>query len=373
MWSWALFCCALLACFIHGFFIRRMGAVVFWTPKKLTPNHKQPGVSVIVCAKNEARRIDRLIPSILDQNYPDFELLVVDDHSSDDSQEVIMRWQNKDPRVRYICYSDSREIVQGKKAALSYGIDQATHDILLLTDADCLPSSRDWVALMTAPLIEGKSIALGYGGYLKKSGILNALIRFETSLTAGLYLGLAIAGRPYMGVGRNMAYRKDFFFAQNGFKSHQHIPSGDDDLLVNHGANADNTAVVIDPRAYTWSEPKESWSSLFRQKRRHQSTAHFYSKSSKLTLSLYSGSILLFYMSVAFMGLVLSVDNFVLWGLWTLIVARWAYLIGQLSPIFRKFQTTDLPLWTPLLEPLLICLQLIIFARNRISKPTHWN
>jgi hypothetical protein len=147
---------------------------------------------------------------------------------------------------------------------------------------------------MTAPLKGPKTVVLGYGGYQKKPGLLNALIRFETTLTAGLYLGQAMAGQPYMGVGRNLAYRKDFFLAQNGFKSHEHLASGDDDLLINHGANATNTSVVLDPHSFTWSEPKDSWRSLFRQKRRHLTTAHFYRNATKLFLGLYSGSIIFF-------------------------------------------------------------------------------
>ena len=207
----------------------------------------------------------------------------------------------------------------------------------------------------------------------KKPGVLNALIRFETTLTAGLYLGQAIAGQPYMGVGRNLAYKKDFFLAQNGFASHKHLASGDDDLLINQGATGDNTAVILDPLAYTVSEPKQSWRSLFRQKRRHLTTAHFYRKPTKLFLGLYSGSIILFYALVLLLLLMTPFNVFVYTPLFTLFILRCVFLIAGMKPIFKKFQTTDLGFWIPLLEPLLICLQLIIFVRNRMSKPTHWN
>ncbi len=178
---------------------------------------------------------------------------------------------------------------------------------------------------------------------------------------------------PLWVVGRNLAYRKDFFITKNGFKSHEHIASGDDDLLINHGATADNSAVIIDPKAYTWSEPKQSLLCLFRQKRRHQTTAHFYRNSSKIFLSLYAGSIIIFYFCALILGILLHASALVFQILISLVVLRSALLLSRLNPIFRKFHTADLVLWIPLLEPLLICLQLIIFVRNRISKPTHWN
>lgn len=380
IWSWGLLFCTLGVSLIHAFFIRRMRRTTI--SDKWTELHDQasrdtdlsvPGVSVIVCAKNEAARLDNLISEILQQNYADFELLIVDDHSKDHTQEILTYWTNEDSRVRNLIFNGPKASQQGKKAALSYGIQRARYDLLLLTDADCVPSSRDWISGMTAALDEHKSIVLGFGGYLKKPCVLNALIRYETTLTAGLYLGQAMAGQPYMGVGRNLAYRKAFFYAQNGFKSHEHIPSGDDDLLINQGATAKNTSVMLDSKTFTWSLPKESWRDLFRQKRRHQSTAHFYRWQTKLILGLYSGSILLFYSCLATASLLLPWNTVIFAALVGLFIMRSVYLISQLSPVFRKFQAADLRFWIPLLEPLLICLQLFIFVWNRLSKPTHWN
>jgi len=372
MWFWGLLWCALITSLIHAFFIGRMRLVTKTLTQVNSPEDK-PGVSVIICAKNEALRLQGLIPEILNQNYPEFELLVVNDHSSDNTAQVLEFWQKKDARVRHVPFTSAETDLAGKKAALSLGISSASHEILLLTDADCLPSSVHWISQMTAPLSGEKSVVLGYGGYKKKTGLLNALIRFETTLTAGLYLGQAIAGQPYMGVGRNLAYKKDFFLAQNGFASHKHLASGDDDLLINQGATGDNTAVILDPLAYTVSEPKQSWRSLFRQKRRHLTTAHFYRKPTKLFLGLYSGSIILFYLCVLLLLLMTPFNVLVYAPLFTLFILRCVFLIAGMKPIFKKFQTTDLGFWIPLLEPLLICLQLIIFVRNRMSKPTHWN
>jgi len=362
IWSWSLLLCALAASLIHAFFISRIR-------RSITDSVNNPaseplkGVSVIVCAKNEAEHLDVLIPKILNQRHPNFELILVNEHSSDQTQQVIEYWAKTDHRVRPFTLKEQAKTL-GKKAA---------HDLLLLTDADCTPASSDWIELMTAPLRTGKSVALGYGGYRKQSGLLNSIIRFETTLTAGLFLGQAVAGYPYMGVGRNLVYRKEFFYAQGGFKSHEHIASGDDDLLVNYGANKNNKAVVLDPKAFTWSQPQTTWGGLFKQKRRHQSTAHFYRTQTIITLSLYSESILLFYACLLFLGLIRHAEISFCGAIIALITARALYLIWQLKPIFKKFQSRDLYLWIPIQEPLLICMQLIIFVWNRFSKPNHWN
>ena len=208
--SWSLLLCAAAASLIQAFFISRIRRTGAKNYLRCPSQEHLPGVSVIVCAKNEAENLNKLIPEILNQRHSNFELILVNDHSSDQTQQVVEQWAKRDPRVRTFTLKEKFK-TPGKKAALSFGISQAAHDLLLLTDADCLPASADWIDLMTSPLRANKSVVLGYGGYIKTSGVLNSVIRFETTLTAGLFLGQALAGHPYMGVGRNLAYRKDFF------------------------------------------------------------------------------------------------------------------------------------------------------------------
>ena len=105
----------------------------------------------------------------------------------------------------------------------------------------------------------GIEIVLGYGAYKKYPGILNKLIRFETFHTALQYFSYALAGKPYMGVGRNLSYRKEAFLRNKGFSAINHIPSGDDDLFINMIATKTNTAIVIDKEAHTLSEPHKTW------------------------------------------------------------------------------------------------------------------
>src|SRR6185436_3860360 len=156
------------------------------------------------------------------------------------------------------------------------GIREAKHEILLLTDADCVPASEFWIQHMQDAYDENIDVVLGYGAYHKTKDFLNKLIRFETFHTALQYLSYALAGMPYMGVGRNLSYKKSLFFRHKGFSSINHIPSGDDDLFINKAATKKNTAVIIDPEAITRSIPKRTSKAWKKQKARHYTTAKFY-------------------------------------------------------------------------------------------------
>jgi len=186
-------------------------------------------------------------------------------------------------------------LISGKKYPLSIGIREAKHEIILLTDADCVPASEHWIEKMQNGYDENIEIVLGYGAYHKRKGLLNKLIRFETFHTALQYLSYALAGIPYMGVGRNLSYKKSLFIRNKGFSSINHIPGGDDDLFINKTATKKNTAVVIDPDAITRSIPKTTWGGWLRQKSRHYSTAKFYKPKHKFLLGLYFATQFIFY------------------------------------------------------------------------------
>lgn len=175
------------------------------------------------------------------------------------------------------------------------GIKSARHETLLLTDADCVPASENWMQKMQDGYDQGIEVVLGYGAYNKNKGLLNKIIRFETFHTALQYMSYALAGIPYMGVGRNLSYKKDVFIRNKGFSSINQIPGGDDDLFINKVATKTNTTIVIDPEAHTLSEPKQTWGEWITQKTRHYSTAKYYQRKHKLFLGLYSATQFLFY------------------------------------------------------------------------------
>lgn len=278
--------------FYYLYFFRR---VAFYKAGERQQSQQHP-VSVVVCARDEDENLARNLPGVLVQDYPStHEIIVVNDNSFDDSKYILEGLQKKFKNLQVVDLTQEAKHIAGKKYPLSIGIKEAKHEILLLTDADCVPASEHWLYKMQDAFADGVEVVLGYGAYQKHPSFLNKAIRFETFHTALQYLGYALAGTPYMGVGRNLAYRKSLFFRNKGFSFINHIPSGDDDLFINRVANGRNTTVVLDPDAFTLSAPKTSWRDWRRQKSRHYSTGKFYKASHQALLGFYTASFFFFY------------------------------------------------------------------------------
>lgn len=269
--------------------------VAFYRRRVKNQSQQHP-VSVIVCSRDEDENLARNLPGILVQQYPSsFEVVAVNDNSVDDSKYILQELKRTFKTLNVVELTHEAKLIRGKKYPLSIGIREAKHEILLLTDADCVPASEHWITRMQDAYGDKIEIVLGYGAYHKKPGLLNKLIRFETFHTALQFLSYALAGLPYMGVGRNLSYRKDIFLRNKGFSSINHIPSGDDDLFINKVATGKNTAVVIDPDAITRSIPKTTWSGWLKQKSRHYTTARYYKPKHKILLGTYFTTQFLFY------------------------------------------------------------------------------
>ncbi|MCO4291414.1 glycosyltransferase [Solitalea sp. MAHUQ-68] len=270
-------------------------------------------VSIIICARNESENLQKNLPAILEQDYPDFEVVVVNDCSYDNSKDILEEFQLKYKNLRIVHLEEDDKYKHGKKFALTLGIKASKHELLLLTDADCLPNSNRWISKMMENYNGQTEIVLGYSPYARQSGFLNKFIRFETFMTALNYFSFAIAGKPYMGVGRNLSYRKELFFKNKGFASHMHLPSGDDDLFVNAHANAVNTRIEISEEASMLSEPKRNFSDFWRQKRRHMSVGKLYKPYHKIMLSIRTITTLIFY-GVVIASLILKVNHQLILG-----------------------------------------------------------
>ena len=334
--------------------------IAFYKPKKKTSTRQHP-VSVIICARDEDENLARNLPGVLVQNYKStFEVVAVNHNSQDDSKYILQELKKTFKSLNVVELTQEALLISGKKYPLSIGIREAKHEVLLLTDADCVPASEFWVEKMQDAYDDDIEIVLGYGAYHKKSGMLNKMIRFETFHTALQYLSYALAGKPYMGVGRNLSYKKDLFLRNKGFASINHIPSGDDDLFINKVATKKNTAIIIDPEAITRSIPKTTWKSWFKQKSRHYTTAKFYRPEHKFLLGLYFVTQFLFYPL-----LILSAIFF-----------DWRYALGIFglrliiqAIIFRKSMKKmgEDDLW-----PWFLVLDVMMFAYYIIFAPALW-
>ena len=243
-------------------------------------------MSVIVCFRNEETQLAACLEGILGQDYEaGFEVILVDDNSTDRSPEIALRYAGYDDRVRVVHPGATRP---GKKDALTYGIERARYECMVLTDADCIPAGKHWLARMAAGLRGSGELALGVSPY--RAGVLSSTLarwqQFESFYVSLKYLGFAAVGLPYMGVGRNLAYTQGFFARAGGLGSHADLPSGDDDLLVSGSALSWATRSVTHPEAWTWSHPRGTWSSYFRQRARHQSTGVRYPPGAAALLTL---------------------------------------------------------------------------------------
>lgn len=274
--------------------------VYFYKSPKATPSalENKEGVTVVVAARNEEKHLVELLPILAEQDYPYFEILIVNDRSTDGTKDLLEKMLDVYPRLRTVTIKFTPRHVTAKKYALTLGIKTARYDIVLLTDADCRPASNQWVQQMTYPLrTSSKTIVLGYGGYHRHPGLLNKLIQYETLLTAIQFFSFAGWKAPFMGVGRNLCYRRAFFMEKKAFRGIWPINGGDDDLFVNRHATAANTAIVVGPQSITLSTPKRDWRAYFVQKKRHFHAGKHYAFKDKLKLGGFATSQLLFWIS----------------------------------------------------------------------------
>lgn len=268
------------------------------SPKKIDSDIQKLPVSVVICARDEEINLRKFLPMILQQNYPQYEVIVVDDGSYDNTEEYLLSVTKQYPHLKTSFVPKDAKSRSTKKLGLTIGIKAASYDLLLFTDADCMPEGNLWISEMVKNFHPQTEFVLGYGGYLKEKGFLNKLIKFDTLFIGMQYLGMAIARRPYMGVGRNMAYRKETFFKMKGFASTLGLLSGDDDLMIQRGANETNVEVAVSAGSVTWSEPKTTFKRWLAQKERHLSVSEHYKNSSKLLLAVEPASRGLFYTSI---------------------------------------------------------------------------
>lgn len=275
--------------------------ILSWKPGK-TMRRRFP-VSIIICARNEAENLRKNLPRILEQDYPEYEVRVIDDASSDETSDILRDLQVKYPHLRTTTIQENLHKRPGKKLALTIGIKGAAHEWVLLTDADCRPAGRKWLRTMQGNFTHETQIVLGIGRYETRKGLLNLVLRSETLFTALQYTGFAMSGIPYMGVGRNLAYRKSVFFNNKGFANHYELASGDDDLFVNEVAGRTNTRIEIRHESHTISEPKMSWREWYFQKRRHLTTGPRYRPSTRLLLRTEVVSRILFYVLLIILAL----------------------------------------------------------------------
>jgi len=293
---WLLFGIGISIQMVYLIFIFGKTAFFSGNTNPYSQKSNSEGVTVMIAAHNEFQNLKVLIPKLFEQDYKIFDVMIVDDRSTDRTKKLLGEMMAIYPRLRSVTIKYTPAHVTSKKFALTLGIKVAKHDVILLTDADCIPDTDQWIRKMTAPIREDeKTFSIGFSGYEQKSGFLNNWIQFETLLTALFYMSFGLWKKPFMAVGRNLCYRKSFFMEVKAFKGLWHIQGGDDDLFVNQFATGRNTSIVLDPKANTTSTPKENLKEYLNQKKRHLHAGKYYAKEDKQKIGFYSFSHALFW------------------------------------------------------------------------------
>lgn len=344
------------------------GRLAFYKEKPTLEEINLPPVSIIVAARNESDNLFENLPFLLQQNYPEFEVIVVNHQSVDESAYLLNAYTRQYPNLRIIEITRNPHLKPGKKLPITLGIKGAKYEHLLFTDADCKPSSNSWLKSMASHFTPGKELVLGYGPYTKEKGFLNKLIRFDTAWIAMSYFSMALARLPYMGVGRNLAYTKSLFNSVHGFKSHYSLPSGDDDLFIQEAAKKGNYSINLNKRSYTYSDASSTWESWLRQKTRHYSTSSHYKVIKKWLLGIYPLALLL--MLISFVILMFNTEF------------RWLTLTAFLFTIslkwciqgrcFAKLQENSFIKFLPLWDVFYALLMPIIYYASEKKEPNKW-
>lgn len=326
-------------------------------------------VSVVIVAHNDYHHLIKTLDPILKQNYPQFEVVVVNDSSDDETYYYLKDQEKIYPHLKVVQIDKQLNFFRGKKFPLSIGIKSAKFDTILLTDAYCLVSSDNWISSMQKAFQDKTEIVLGYAPYKLEAGFLNSLIRFDVLITAMHYLSFAILRLPYRGIGRNLAYSKKMFYQKQGFISHYKMNLGDDDLFINQSANKTNTKLCIDPDSFTYALSEVSFGQWLMQKKNNLSTTGLYKLKHKLLLIAYPLSLFLFYLSIIYL---VVLNDWLTVVLILLAVRLISFLLIQ-KRIMHKLKEQKLLLISPLLELLLYVLRAMVMTLNIFNRRNRWN
>lgn len=354
----------------HWFFFRRLA---FHKPSDHEMSHRAftGPVSVILCVRDEGHHLRRNLSYILEQDYPDYEVMVVDYGSVDDTSEFLDEMKKIHPRLAVISLGSSVSFMRGKKFPLSVGIRSARHDRILLTDAQCRPASRGWIRLVSSHLQNEKEVVLGYCLYRKRTGFFARLVHLDNLWMSIQYLSFALSGRAFKGMGQNMAFKKELFFRVNGFVSHYDILNGHDDLFVNQVSSGHNTAIEVSPASWVLADVGTGFSEWVMQKRARLSMGKRYRREHRRLLLAYQLSWLWLY---PLLVILLCIAGSSVLGLIVLAVflLRQASMLFILSKGAGKLDENKNYVFSLIGEPILVLASLLLGLSMAFHKTSAW-
>lgn len=297
---WAILICLAVVLFTQIIYYFCVYGKLIFNKKKTTiaktaDNEDLPPVSVIIATKNEEFYLKDKLAFFLEQDYPEFEVIVVNDASTDDSEYILKAFSKIYPHLKVVNIVENVNKFRGKKFPISLGIKSAKYDHLVLSCADCEPRGFNWLRAMASHFDSKNSIVLGFGAYTKRKGLFNALLQYDNITTAMNYIGLALSGHAYRGDSKNIAYKKELFYSTSGFTKHYNITLGEDDIFIKDIATAKNITVAMEPESFVTSSSKRTFKDWKGEKKNRIATFRHYKTSTKILLNLLPTTTFLFY------------------------------------------------------------------------------
>jgi biofilm PGA synthesis N-glycosyltransferase PgaC len=324
---------------------------------KPNPNKTQHPVSVIVYTRNQASVLPAHLDTILEQDYPDFEVVLVNDCSWDETDDFLRDFAPQHARLKVVNVPEQDRFRTNKKFAISMGIKAAQYEHLLFNQVGAIPQSKKWIKEMQANFDTGAELLVGHTVLKPGKGLGRFFARYDLFISSLNALAFAKKGKAYLASGCNMAYLKSVFFRGKGFAAHMHIPFGEDQFFVNQHAHSKNTRVEIRPGAQVKTDDYEGFGQHVKFRLKQMRAIDSYNFLRKLMLGVQSASALLFYVFLVLL--------FALGFDWRLLLA--AYLLRLLvffAVYFKVFKTLgyrDLKWWFPVLD-FFYCLYLFVLS-----------
>lgn len=255
-----------------------------------------PSVSVVLIVHNDSASLERNLPFLLEQEYPDFEIVVVNYCSTDESRYILKVLSKFYTHLKVVNFTQDVNLFQGLKYPLSIGIRSASKQVVLLTEIDCIPATFGWIAdMMSAYTETDHQIVMGYTGLNISHNLLGCLQQYDNLVYQCQYLSAALRKHPYTGCGRNLSYRKKFFFDCNGFINHYVVSDGADDMFINQNATGANARVMLRSNSFVYAPSRPNFGKWHLHRKHRTVTRRTYPFLSKVRLILYPLSLVLFY------------------------------------------------------------------------------
>lgn len=340
---------------------------LFFKSKKTNKINTKPPISLLIFVKNSAAYLEKNLTYFLNQDYPEFEILLIDNCSSDDTDEVLEKIKTKHKKVRIINVENNESFWANKKYTYTLAIKAAKYNHLLFSEIIAKPISKNWILEMSNQISDKKSLVLGYTKHNTSKGFMNLLIRFNDVLDALKAFTFTKFNTPFRASAYNFSFTKDNFFRVNGFIKHIKINYGKDDLFLRDAYFKKNTSFSIDEDSFVEITKEKTFKDWFSAQKRNSFLQNHYKLNHQILLFLYTitklgsltlGITLLFFYPYK---IILCIIGFY-------------FLVKTivLALATKKFKEPKIIFLFPFLEIILILLQISIFINNLMLKPNHW-